>query len=246
MLRGNKAIVTGGSRGIGYAVARELAHGGCSVVITGRDAATLRAAAEGIGGEIHPLVWDVSDFNNTQEKFEEAVNIMGGLDIVVNNAGIFAMRNEWEKHSLLETTADEWERVMKTNTGAVFFLMQKSVRYMLAHSVRGNILNITSVAGYEPVYGAYGASKTAVNGLTRGWGKMFAGDGIVINGIAPGPVATRMNNWNEGDSMEHERIPFGRFATISEIARLAMYLLDRDAEMVCGEVVTLDGAYGIR
>ena len=106
--------------------------------------------------------------------------------------------------------------------------------------------NITSVAGEEPVYGAYGASKITATALTRGWGKMFADEGITINGIAPGPVATEMNNWHEGDPMEHNRIPFGRFATSKEIANLAMYLLSKEAEMVCGETVILDGAYSIR
>jgi len=135
---------------------------------------------------------------------------------------------------------------MKTNTSSIFFIMQSAVKYMLANGIKGNILNVTSVAGYEPVHGAYGASKIASTGLTKGWGKMFADDGITINGIAPGPVATEMNNWHEGDAMEHDRIPFGRFATIEEVAKLAMYLLSKEAEMVCGETVVLDGAYAIR
>jgi len=109
-----------------------------------------------------------------------------------------------------------------------------------------DILNVTSVAGYEPVRGAYGASKIAATALTKGWGRMFANDGITINGIAPGPVATEMINWHEGDPMKHDRIPFGRLATTEEIAKLAMYLLSKDAQMVCGETVILDGAYVIR
>ena len=117
---------------------------------------------------------------------------------------------------------------------------------MLEHGIKGNILNITSVAGHEPVKGAYGASKCVANALTRGWGQMFANDGITINGIAPGPVATEMNNWHEGDPMEHSRIPYGRFITCDECAALAMHLLDDSAKMMCGEVVTLDGAYSIR
>ena len=124
--------------------------------------------------------------------------------------------------------------------------MQSAVKYMLENNIKGNILNITSVAGNEPVYGAYGASKTAATELTRGWGKMFASDGITINGIAPVPVATEMNIWHEGDPTEYNRIPFERFATIKEIANLAMYLLSKEAEMVCGETVVLDGAYAIR
>lgn len=246
MLKGRKALVTGASRGIGFAIAKELAKNGCSVVITGRNSKTLNDAAKQIGGEVYPLVWDASEIESVEDKFSRAVSISSGIDIVVNNAGIFAQRSEWDKESLLQTTVDEWESVIKTNASATFFTMQAAVKYMLENNIRGNILNVTSVAGYEPVYGAYGASKIATTGLTRGWGKMFAKDGITINGIAPGPVATEMNNWHEGDPMEHSRIPFGRFATIEEIAKLAMYLLSEEAQMVCGETVVLDGAYSIR
>ena len=246
MLKGNKAIVTGASRGIGFAIAKELAENGCKVVITGRNRATLETAAAKIGKNVIPMEWNASDIDLAEVKIKEAAELLGGLDIVVNNAGIFAQRHEWGKAGLLQTTVDEWESVMKTNTSAIFFTMQAAVNYMLENNIKGNILNVTSVAGYEPVFGAYGASKTAATGLTRGWGKMFANDGITINGIAPGPVATEMNNWHEGDPMEHDRIPFGRFATIEEIAKLAMYLLSEDAKMVCGETVVLDGGYAIR
>ncbi len=246
MLKGNKAIVTGASRGIGFAIAKELANAGCSVVITGRNEKTLKAAAEKIGKIAIPMVWDAADINFAEAKIKEAAELLGGLDMVVNNAGIFAQRNEWDKKSLLQTTVDEWESVMKTNTSSIFFTMQAAVNYMLENNIKGNILNVTSVASYEPVYGAYGASKIAATGLTRGWGKMFANDGITINGIAPGPVATEMTNWHEGDPMEHNQIPFGRFVTIEEVAKLAMYLLSEDAQMVCGETVVLDGGYAIR
>lgn len=246
MIKGNKAIVTGASRGIGFAIAKELVNAGCSVVITGRNEKTLKVAAEKIGKTAIPMVWNASDIDLAAAKINEAAEILGGLDIVVNNAGIFAQRNEWSKTDLLQTTVDEWQSVMKTNTSAIFFTMQAAVNYMLENNIKGNILNVTSVAGYEPVYGAYGASKIAATGLTRGWGKMFANDGITINGIAPGPVATEMNNWHEGDPMKHDRIPFGRFTTVEEIAKLAMYLLSEEAKMVCGETVVLDGAYSIR
>lgn len=246
MLKGNKAIVTGASRGIGFAIARELVHAGCSVVITGRKEEALKAAAEKLGEKAIPMVWNAADIDIAETRIKQAAELLGGLDILVNNAGIFAQRSEWDKENLLQTTVDDWELVMKTNTSALFFTMQAAVKYMLTNHVKGNILNVTSVAGYEPVFGAYGASKIAAAGLTRGWGKLFANDGITINGIAPGPVATEMNGWHEGDSMEHKRIPFGRFATIEEIAKLAMYLLSVEAQMICGETVVLDGGYAIR
>lgn len=241
-----KALVTGASRGIGYAIAKKLAQNGDKVVITGRNRETLERVSQELGQNVFPMVWDAAEFDKADEKVREAAGQLGGLDIVVNNAGIFARRSEWDKKSLLKTTVQEWQDVIDVNASAVFFTMQASVNYMLENGVKGNILNITSVAGEEPVFGAYGGSKILATGLTRGWGKMFASDGITINGIAPGPVATEMNNWHEGDSMKHDRIPYGRFATIDEVAALAMYLLDEKAKMICGETVIIDGAYSIR
>lgn len=246
MLKGSKAIVTGGSRGIGYAVAKALVDAGVSVVITGRNAETLKIAAQSIGDNVYPLVWDASKVELAEEKISEAACLLGGLDIVVNNAGIFAKSDEWSKDGLLKTSVSDWEDVMKTNASSVFFTMQAAVKYMIENKIKGNILNVTSAAGYEPATGAYGASKTTATALTRGWGKMFACDGITINGIAPGPVATEMNNWHEGDSLEHKRIPYGRFALADEIAKTAMYLLSKEAEMICGETLVVDGAYSIR
>ena len=241
-----KALVTGASRGIGYAIAKKLVQNGDAVVITGRKKETLERAAAELGKNVFPMVWDAAEFDKAEEKIREAAEKLGGLDIVINNAGIFARRSEWDKRSLLQTTAKEWQEVIDVNASAVFFTMQASVNYMLKNAVKGNILNITSVAGEEPVFGAYGGSKILATGLTRGRGKMFASDGITINGIAPGPVATEMNNWHEGDSMKHDRIPYGRFASIDEVAALAMYLLDEKARMICGETVIIDGAYSIR
>lgn len=241
-----KALVTGASRGIGYAIAKKLSQNEYKIVITGRNIKTLERVADNLGKNVLPMVWDASEFDKAEEKIKEAAAILGGLDIVVNNAGIFAQRNEWDRENLLKTTINEWQDVINVNASAVFFTMQASVKYMLKNNVKGNILNITSVAGEEPVYGAYGGSKILATSLTRGWGKMFAADGITINGIAPGPVATEMNNWHEGDSMKHDRIPYGRFATIDEIADLAAYLLSEKAKMTCGETVIIDGGYSIR
>lgn len=241
-----KALVTGASRGIGYAIAKKLLQNDCAVVITGRNISTLECVARELGKNVFPMVWNAMEFDRADEKINESANILGGLDIVVNNAGVFAQRSEWDRESLLKTTVNEWQNVINVNSSAVFFSMQATVNYMLKNNIKGNILNITSVAGEEPIYGAYGGSKILATGLTRGWGKMFATDGITINGIAPGPVATEMNNWHEGDSMKHDRIPYGRFATVDEIADLAMYLLSDNAKMICGETVILDGGYSIK
>ena len=241
-IRGTKALVTGGSRGVGLEIAKELVKNGVSVVITGRNAESLRKAADESGAI--PLVWDISDIRIMPEKFDECVKLLGGFDILVNNAGVFDPVG-WGM-GMLNVTESDWDRVMDINLKAAFFIMQTAAKFMLANDIRGNILNISSVAANEPLQGPYGASKAGLFGLTRGWGKVLAPKGIVLNGIAPGPVATEMNGWHEGDPLDHSRIPTGRFVTVEEVAKLALYLLSEDAVQIIGHSIVCDGAYDIK
>lgn len=243
MLRGNKALVTGGSRGIGREIARRLVQEGAQVVITGRREETLKAAAAQIGAEY--LCWDITDIAVMQRNFDTVTERLGGLDIVVSNAGVLTQQHEWGL-GMLELTEQEWDEVMNVNLKAAYFLMQTTVRYFYQNKIKGNLLNIASVAATEPYYGPYAASKGGLAGLTRGWGKQFAPYGIVINGIGPGPIATEMNHWHEGDSMHHDRIPTGRFGTVEEVGGLAMYLLSEEANQIIGQTVIMDGAYDIK
>lgn len=241
-IRGSRAIVTGGSRGIGFAIAEELVKAGVSVVITGRNASTIREAAEKIGAL--PLEWDISDISQMPEKFAKCTDMLGGCDILVNNAGVFDLVG-WGMGMLRVSEAD-WDRVIDVNLKAAFFIMQTAAKYMYENKIKGNILNISSVAANEPLQGPYGVSKAGLFGLTRGWAKNLAPYGIVVNGIAPGPVATEMNGWKPGDPLEHPRIPTGRFATAEEIGRLAMFLLSEEADQIVGHTVVCDGAYDIK
>ena len=151
-----------------------------------------------------------------------------------------------EEIGSLELTPEEWDNVMNVNLRGAYFMMQTAVRHMYENKIRGNVLNIASVAATEPFYGPYCTSKAGVVGLTRGWGKQFAPYGIVINGIGPGPVATEMNGWHEGDSLSHPRVPFGRFLKADEVADAALFLLSDSAKQVCGETLLIDGAYSVR
>lgn len=243
MLRGNKALVTGGSRGIGREIARRLVRAGAHVCITGRREGTLKAAAEAIGADY--LCWDITDISRMKSNFDTVTEKLGGLDIVVSNAGVLTQQHEWGL-GMLDLTEQEWDEVMNVNLKAAYFLMQTTIQYYYQNKIKGNLLNIASVAATEPYYGPYGASKGGLVGLTRGWGKQFAPYGIVINGIGPGPVATEMNHWHEGDSMQHDRIPTGRFCTVEEVGGLAMYLLSKEANQIIGQTVIMDGAYDIK
>ncbi|MBR7132606.1 MAG: SDR family oxidoreductase [Clostridia bacterium] len=242
-IRGKKVLVTGGSRGIGYEIARRLVTEGCEVIVTGRNEDTLKKAAETIGAKW--MVWDIADISILKEKFGEVIKTLGGLDTVVSNAGVLTREDHEWGMGMLELTEDEWDNVININLKANFFLMQTTVKYFYENGIKGNLLNIGSVASIEPSCGPYGVSKVGVAGLTKGWGKQFAPFGIVINSIGPGPIATEMNHWHEGDSLAHSRIPTGRFGTVEEVGELAMYLLSKEAVQVIGQTFIIDGAYDI-
>jgi len=242
-IRSKKVLITGGSRGIGFEIAKMLRDIGAEVVITGRNEEKLKAAAESIGANW--ITWDISDISVMQRNFDKSVELLGGFDTLVNNAGLLTPKHEWGI-GMLELTEDEWDAIMDVNLKGAFFMMQTAVKYLYSNQIKGNILNMVSVAATEPGYGPYVTSKCGLMNLTRGWGKQFAPYGIVINGIGPGPIATEMNHWHEGDSMEHKRIPTGRFGTVAEVANLAMYLLSEEANQIIGHTVIMDGAYDIK
>ena len=101
------ALITGASRGIGYAIAKKISQNDCKVVITGRNITTLERVANELGNNVFPMFWDAMEFEKAEKKINEAANILGGLDTVVNNAGIFAQRSEWDKNGLLKTSVKE-------------------------------------------------------------------------------------------------------------------------------------------
>ncbi len=249
MISGKYAIITGASSryGMGFEIAKMLIENGCKVLITGRNEKKLVETAKILGENAIPFVWDLEDSQNISANFKKAVELLGGLDIFVNNAGVVTKTSEWWWKTLLETPVEEFTKTIKVDLTAVFLTMKESVNYMIENKIEGHILNISSVAGaFEPAFGAYGASKSAVVNLTKGWGKMFARNHITINCIAPGPTATEMDGWKEGESLENPLVPYGRSASPKEIADLARYLLSDEAKMVCGETVVLDGSYSIR
>lgn len=164
------------------------------------------------------------------------------IDILVNNAGIY--RPEPLKR-LLEIDEETYTDVMDTNLKGTYFLMQQYIKYSLIKKIPSNILNISSCAAYEPIRGPYGLSKLGVISLTQSYGKFFADKGIVINGIAPGVVATRMNNWKPGDPLDFKS-PTGRMITVEEVSQLAIYLLSNEASQLIGETVLIDGAWSKR
>lgn len=213
-----KALVTGSTRGIGFSIAKELATHGIELCITGRNEEHLADAKDRIGsiapGRVHAISLDLGDSSAPERLIAEAVDHLGGLDLVVNNAGITLSA------PLQETTMEDWERIMAINARAPYFIC----KYALPHLKRSEaptIVQISSTVGNDsyPLQSVYGASKHALEGFTKALAKEVHDDGIRIYTISPGGVETEMIGTVRPDIKQDELIK------PQEIASLVWYLI---------------------
>ena len=239
-LEGKKALVTGASRGIGRATALALAREGADVAVTARSADALVATVEDVrsaGRQAHPLVWDVTDTGAVDARLREARDALGALDIVVNNAGVVRLPAD---HPDPNPEA-LYDYIMDTNLKGLYFICQGAARIMREQG-GGVIVNLASDAGMRGAPTPYGISKWGVIGFTSGLAKQLAPDGIRVNGIAPGPVATGMMNCPDGEPKESAAHPLGRFALPEEVATVAVFLASDDSRAVFGHTIVVNTA----
>lgn len=241
LLQGRKALVTGASRGIGRAVAIALAEEGADVALLATSAELLGAVAEevrGLGRKAVALPVDLRSSDAVKAAVEQAVDELGGLDIVVNNAGITA------DQLFLRHKDEDWERVLDVNlTGA--FRVTKSAARALLKSKAGRVINLTSVVGLtgNPGQASYCASKAGLIGFTKSLAKELASRGVTVNAIAPGFIETDMTAALTEDQRAAvaKQVPMGRFASPQEVAWLATFLASDRAAYITGEVLRVDG-----
>ena len=242
VLSNRVALITGGSGGIGYAIAMAFVESGANVVITGTNEVRLSELVSLANSDhIHYIVQDLSDINAMDRILTDSAALYGkkSIDILVNCAGVI------NKHDFLEIDEFEYDNIMQVNAKATFFMCQKSIRMMLSQNVQGHILNITSSSALRPAWTPYQMSKWAVRGLTVGLADLFTEKGIIINAIGPGQTATRMAGIEKGDSIYNSTNPSGRFATPEEIANLAVFLASDMGNMIVGDTVYMTGGSGI-
>lgn len=247
LMRGRRVLITGGGSGIGFAIAKRCLDEGAAVLITGRDELKLRGAKESLGSDfIKTLSWDVDDIKTVNDKIAEAECLLGGpIDAFVNNAGV---SDRQEPASLTEAV---WERILKTNLTGSMFVAQAICQRWIKRGRGGVILNMASTAGVKSVVDAYGASKTAMIQLTRGWSAYYAPKGIRINAIAPGViVGTEINKLQRSISPDGNlycsSYPAGRFGVPSEVAEVALFLLSDRSSYVYGQTIVCDGGATLR
>ena len=239
------ALVTGASRGLGWAMAEALATAGATVVLNSRDKAALEARRDQLvaaGRKAEVAAFDVSDEATVVAAVADIARRHGRLDIVVANAGI------QHRKALTEFETADFKRVMDTNLTAVWMLAREAARVMIP-AKRGRIIvtgSISAIAA-RPTISAYIASKGAVHALTRELAVELAGHGITVNAIAPGYFATEMNTAlienAEFNSWVCKRTPAGRWGRPEEIGPPCVFLASDDASFVTGHVLVADGGF---
>ena len=252
-LDGKRALITGAGSGIGEAIARLFAAQGAQILVADVQMDAAEQVAASIvkqGGSASALALDVADETQVCAAFDRVANQDGRLDIVVNNAGISHVGN------ILETSLEDWDRVLRVNAGGVFLCAREAVRHMLQQEPKGGvIINLSSVAamiGLERRL-PYSASKGAVLSLTRSIAIDFVGEGIRCNAICPGTVHTpfvegylRRSFPGQEDAVRqqlHARQPIGRMGLPEEIAAAALYLASDEAAFVTGTALIIDGGW---
>ena len=238
-LSGKSALVTGGASGIGAATARRFLEEGCRVCVLDRDPDARKRMESELPGLDGLYEADVADFDQVETAFAQASSDMGGVDILINNAGISI------RHPFTEITPEDWGRVLAVNLTGVFYVAQAAARHMLERGC-GVILSTASTNGLRgyPYYADYNASKAGVIELTRSMALELAPT-VRVNAVAPGYVLTPMQRAEYTDEMLSEvnrKIPMGRHAQPEEIAGLFAFLASEEAAFVSGQVFIIDGA----
>jgi 2-deoxy-D-gluconate 3-dehydrogenase len=245
---GRSVLVTGAGRGIGRALALALAADGARVCLAARSRDELEDVAgrvRGAGGDAVTCQGDVTDPSDAERMVTTAVEAFGTLDVLVNNAGIT------RGGSILTQPVEDFDAVITTNLRGTFLCTQAAARRMVAAG-RGKILTISSVFGTSAVreQSAYCASKAALNQFTRVVALELAPHGIQVNAIAPGYVATSLNEEALDDPATAERvlrrIPAGRIARPDDLAGIVRLLCSEASDYITGEVVVIDGGFGLR
>ncbi len=240
-LSGKVAIVTGGSRGIGKATAKEFVQEGAHVAITARDPIRLEKAANDIGN-VYSIPGDIRNENDVQNVVKKTVDKFGRIDILVNNAGVFP-----QVKPLHEISDQEWNEVIDVNLTGQFRFTRAVIPFMEKNG--GSIINVSSDAGLKAFENfeadAYTASKGALVLLTKAWAIEYAKSKIRVNCVCPGIVETDMTKpyllSESARRMAAAEHPIGRIGTVDEVAKAILYFASDDSTWTTGAVLALDG-----
>lgn len=244
LLEGKVALITGGSSGIGLAIAQAFIDSGAKVIIAGTNKNKLYSALDELkkhGEAVSAgMLIDVREVEVLPDKVKEAAALFkeNRIDILVNSAGVVTKHNFWK------TDEAEYDAIMDTNAKGTFFMSQAVGKFMVEKGIKGHILNVTSSSALRPAWTPYQMSKWAVKGLTLGLADMMIPHGIIVNAIAPGPTATPMLGKEDGDNIYEPYTPSRRYAMPEELASLAVFMVSGAGDMIVGDTFYMTGGSG--
>jgi gluconate 5-dehydrogenase len=243
-LAGEVALVTGASRGIGFALARGLGRAGADVVLVARGREHLAAAAEQLAAEfgrpVPAVAFDVTRPDDVRAGVQQVIERIGPVSVLVNNAGV------QHRQPLVDLSPDDWHRVIDTNLTSAY-LVSRQVLPAMVEAGRGKVLNVCSVQSQlaRPGLAAYAASKAGLAMLTKVLCAEHASSGVQVNALAPGYIETELTAPlvadAEFDAWIRRRTPAGRWGTVEDLMGAAVFLTSRASDFVNGQVLTVDG-----
>ena len=234
-LCGKKVVITGGGRGLGFSMAKKFVAEGAEVLIVGRNMKVLEESANNIGCKFLQLdVSNPSEFDAFMDKAEE---LLGGLNVLVNNAGISLHEN-----TFFDVTQETFDKQVDTNLKGAFFLTQTFIRHIKNTDTKACVLFVSSETGDTMDFRPYGFTKAAINSMVQGLAYLFAKEGIRVNAVAPGITASDMTGLStEGDISYRGNIS-GRVYMPEEVAEVAAFLISDAAGCVSGQIITCNNA----
>lgn len=234
-LAGKKILITGGGGGLGKAMAKKFVAEGAEVVITGRNEEKTKNAAAEIGCK-----YLIADLQNTElliKLINESVKLLGGLNVLVNNAGVSL--HEWE---IEKVTTQGWDQQFDTNLRAPYFLTKYFIKYLIETSAKGNILFVSSERSQTVDIIPYGLTKAAMNSLVQGLAKKYINQGIRVNAVAPGVTASDMTGFKEGANLYCPYNQTGRAYLPEEVAEVASFLISDCSNCLSGQILVCNEA----
>lgn len=242
ILKDKVALIIGGSGGIGYSIAKKYISAGCKVVLAGTNPQKLEKLSAKLGQNCKYICIDLNNISEFESKINDALSCFGKIDILVNSAGIHIDRVDLD---FINTTEEEYDKIMNINLKAIYFVSQIIAKYWIKNKIEGHILMISSQSALEPPWSPYRLSKNILKDLTTGIAQKLIKYNIVVNGIGPGPSATKMQHYHEGDEISNDLNPIGRYTMPEEIAEFAVLLVSDLGNTIVGDTIYMSGGRGI-
>lgn len=234
---GKTAVIIGGTGGIGFSIAENLYNSGCNVILCGLNQRKLDDCKNKLSG-IKTIKFDLNNFSKYDD-FVLECNQNNTIDFVIISSGVHI-----ENPSFFEMKMCDFDKVISLDFKSTYFLCQKFSKYMIKLQKKGKIILISSSRGCEPAWTPYGISKNGINAMTKGLAKELIKYNIILNTISPGPTATSLINYSDGDDISSNENAFNRLIMPKEIGTLVNFLLRKSSDMICGENILISGGRG--